>query len=148
MNSPSLQDKPGDLLSFTKKSLSWPLVCLVSMQEFVCNVWEAEEGGSFQGPPLGARQAQCSCHLAKLAPRLPDFQIPGHISLWIAADTQQPAEQVFSQDGRETNSACCSLWGRQNESKGKEWGGSRKQGGRGVKRAWDSNFVFLRFEAG
>lgn len=50
MNSPSLQDKPGDWLSFTKKSLSWLLVCLVSMQEFVCNVWEAEEGGSFQGP--------------------------------------------------------------------------------------------------
>lgn len=54
MNSPSLQDKPGDWLSFTKKSLSWLLVCLVSMQEFVYNVWEAEEGGSFQGPPSGS----------------------------------------------------------------------------------------------
>ena len=39
------------------KSLSWLLVHLVSMQECVCNVWEAEEGGSFQGPPLGAWQA-------------------------------------------------------------------------------------------
>lgn len=56
MNSPSLQDKPGDWLSYKEISVL-ALVRLVSVQESVCNVWEAEESGSFQGPALGARQA-------------------------------------------------------------------------------------------
>lgn len=53
MNSPSLQDKPGDWLSYKEISVL-ALVRLVSVQESVCNVWEAEEGGSFQGSPSGS----------------------------------------------------------------------------------------------
>ena len=59
MNSPSLQDKSGELFSSTKKSLSWLSACLVSMQVFApCVVCGKRRKVGPSGPPLGAQQAQ------------------------------------------------------------------------------------------
>lgn len=100
MKSSFSKDRRRDWLCFTKKSLSGFRFVWCSCKCLWC-VGGGWRRGPFQGPCWRAQQAQHSHHpqpkpQPKQAHKQTDFQIPGHLVLWIEADTQQPAEQAFN----------------------------------------------------